>query len=152
LHLHRCKVIFSLHHSSNTLMVISVLDEAPTPPLRSDVRSRERRARVARQPRQRPSHANRGQTPPRPACSGRASSGLPEMHFSFVKRTLHPTRIISTKKRAVHTSHNHTPRSHPLLAAMQREPHSASCPTWSWVCIRTTRCRYRCTSFAARIS
>ena len=33
-----------------------------------------------------------------------------------------------------------------------REPLSASCPTWSWVCIRTTCCRYHCTSFAARIS
>ena len=33
-----------------------------------------------------------------------------------------------------------------------REPLSASCPTLSWVCIRTTCCRYHCTSFAARIS
>ena len=36
---------------------------------------------------------SRGKTRPRLACPGGASSGLPEMHFSFVKQTLHPNRI-----------------------------------------------------------
>ena len=66
-------------------------------------------------------HATRGKTRPRLTCPGGASSGLPEMHFSFVKLTLHPNRIVPTKKAAkhkfgiktssVHTSHKITPIS-----------------------------------------
>ena len=43
-------------------------------------------------------NASRGKTRPGLACSGGASSGLPEMHFSFVKRSLHLFCIFLFKK------------------------------------------------------
>ena len=89
---------------------------------------------------------------------------MPEMHFSFVKLTLHPNRIVPTKKAAkhkfgiktssVHTSHKITP-----ISSQPRDDINAWCqrrrctcrPTGPWGCGAGVQLRDRRLSCAARI-
>ena len=106
-------------------------------------------------------HGFRGKTRPRLTCPGGASSGLPEMHFSFVKQSLHPNRIVPTKKAAkhkfgiktssVHTSHKITPISSDDINAWCQRRRCTCRPTGPWGCGAGVQLRDRRLSCAARI-
>ena len=110
------------------------------------------------------SNLSRGKTHPRLASSPPASSEMPESVFSFVKQSLHPNRIVPTKKAAkhkfgiktssVHTSHKITP-----ISSQPRDDINAWCqrrrctcrPTGPWGCGAGVQLRDRRLSCAARI-